>query len=665
MPCLCSSTDIQWSLFLNILCPLFITTLSIVQVTGEEIKSSLQHSSGILRPHTDPATEDFASRCQILDTRETHSLKIWLFNSEEFSFGVRITVFWSWEKKTSNKNTFTRMGHYTRHSNSICSSRNTIGMHLRLLAMLILWSILDVSCVQIPWIDNASIVPMSTTTFTNIHNSTCDQCICTALANHSAALNCFLGNDTCQLFDQVPIRYRLQPGVQAKLYFISGSVPNASQCCMPDLNVLLDKLKNATMTTANQPSPRCLAVDNHGYIVTIKSWNPNMSRFSPSNLTLVDVIPLLQGNIQSIAFHGDAYYIGSNTNSIEVVDSNTVSTVNIIMHPNVSGVRDMIFLRDGQTMVVASTGNNKLVFFNRSSSSSVNYTYSYAVSTSYPAPHGLWYVNDSFFYATSWDVNSVYSYVTTNGVTWNETLFANVNSLVSGAGAAHVTVDECGRKWVSRGSNTTIIYDSGGTHIGNFILPSTEIFDTLFMDNYVMYLSDSVGGKIIRFDPHVACWNFSIRWFYRVACHWIKFIDPYLALFSSAHACLMRTGSIITPREGSKKRNWIVIDYRGYRGGQSDGVCSSMIRTGTIFVMATPFYLILCNGNAQMSVHCYKNILVRILWPEDIFSMSSSYILNSCFFKFWPHFPECTTICFLPVPTHASFILLEVTFVID
>ena len=378
-------------------------------------------------------------------------------------------------------------------------------MHLRLLAMLILWSILDVSCVQIPWIDNASIVPMSTATFTTIRNSTCDQCICTALANRSAALNCFLGNDTCQLFFNVPIRYRLQPSVQAKLYFISGSVPNASQCCMPDLNVLLAGLTNATKISVSQPAPERLVLDDHGYIVTIQDWGPNMTRYSSQNLTLVDRKGLTQSSSKTIAFYDNAYYIGTESNIIEVVDSTSLSTVNVITDSNIYHVRDMIFLDDGQTMVVASAGNNKLVFFNRSNSSSVNYTYSHQVTSTYTGPHGLWYVNDSFFYATSWDANSVHSYATTDSVTWNETLFANVSSVVSGARATYMTVDECGRKWLSVGGTTMIIYDDNGTHIGSFDVPSTGIFDALFMDKYVMYLSDQAGKKIIRLDPHITC----------------------------------------------------------------------------------------------------------------------------------------------------------------
>ena len=227
---------------------------------------------------------------------------------------------------------------------------------------------------------------------------------------------------------------------------------------------------------------------------------------SPQNLTRIDRKGLSQSNSKSIAFNGNAYFIGMESNIIEVVDSTTLATVNVIADSHINHVRDIIFLRGGQTMVVASNGNNKLVFFNRSNSSSVNYTFAYEVPTTYSGPHGLWYVNDSFFYATSWDARSVYSHATANGVTWNQSLFANLNSVMSGYGSTHVTVDECGRKWVSLVANKMIIYDDNGTYIGNFVLPSASIFDALFLDNYVMYLSDqSSGGNIIRLDPRITC----------------------------------------------------------------------------------------------------------------------------------------------------------------
>ena len=146
-------------------------------------------------------------------------------------------------------------------------------MHQILMIMVVVQQISLVVCIQIPRIDNVSLIPITPTNFTTIFNSTCDQCICSALANHSAALNCFPNNNTCELFDRVPIRYRLQPVGQAQLYFPRGSLPNASQCCMPDLNELLKKLNNATKISVVQTGPRSLVVDDHGYIVTIQNWN--------------------------------------------------------------------------------------------------------------------------------------------------------------------------------------------------------------------------------------------------------------------------------------------------------------------------------------------------------------------------------------------------------
>ena len=274
---------------------------------------------------------------------------------------------------------------------------------------------------------------------------------------------------------------------------------------MPDLNVLLAKLKNATMISIDQNSPRCLALDKYGYLVNVHDGGNTINRHWPLNLTLVDQIPLSQSNAISMTFYGNAYYMGLGVNTIEVVDSSSRQIVNVITHSYMRDVHDIIFLGNGQTMVVSSTGNQTIVFFDRSSTSPVNYTYAYHIVTSFPAPHGLRYVNDSFFYATSWNRNSVYLYATIDGLTWNETLFANVNNVVNGATAAHVTIDECGRRWVSIFQNTMVIYDSDGAYIGNLTLPFNTIFDALFMDNYVLYLSDYSGGKIVRLDPHITC----------------------------------------------------------------------------------------------------------------------------------------------------------------
>ena len=378
-------------------------------------------------------------------------------------------------------------------------------MHQHILLLLILSPLFDVVCLQIPRISNISLIPIAPVNFTTVLNSTCDQCICLAAAQRSAALNCFLNNNTCQLFARFPIRYRLQPVAQAQLYFPTGVFPNASQCCMPNITLLLAKLNTATTITATQPYPRCLAVDSHGYLLTIRYAGTAIRRFNPLNLTFIDQINITQGNIRTVAFHNNAYFVGTDSNTVEVVDGTSLSTVNVISHPDIYWVRDTIFLRDGQTMIVSSTSNQKLLFFNRSNTSPVNYTYSYQLSTSYPAPHGLWYVNDSFFHATSWDWNSVYSHATTNGVSWNETLFANVNNVVNTGGVTHVMVDECGRRWASGDGNTLIIYDSSGVYVGNLSIATGGIFDALITDNYVLYISDFSASKVLRLDPHITC----------------------------------------------------------------------------------------------------------------------------------------------------------------
>ena len=209
--------------------------------------------------------------------------------------------------------------------------------------------------------------------------------------------------------------------------------------------------------------------------------------------------------MRSLAFYGNAYYLGSDTNTVQIVDSNTLSTVNLITHPNISGVRDIMFLRDGQTMVVTSTYNQKLFFFNRSNTSTVNYTYSYQLLTAYQSPHGLWYVNDSFFYATSWNGKTVYAHATADGVTWTETLFADTSLKASSSGASNMIIDECERRWITIPNSGMIIYDSGGSFLGRFTPTWSGIFDAILMPDYVMYLSDWSNNQIIRLDPHIEC----------------------------------------------------------------------------------------------------------------------------------------------------------------
>ena len=210
--------------------------------------------------------------------------------------------------------------------------------------------------------------------------------------------------------------------------------------------------------------------------------------------------------MSNIAYHQGVYFLSTQSNAILIVDSTTRSLINIVTAPDLSGIRDMIFLNDGQTMVVASANNQLLFFFNRSSSSPTDYAYMSNLTTSFVAPHGLTVVNDTFFYATSWGLKNIYSFATSDGgVTWKETLFIDTHALASNRWGSHVTIDDCQRFWFSTSDNGLLIYDSQGQLKEVFNSTWDGVFDAIFMGNYVMLLSDRIANKIIRLDPQIEC----------------------------------------------------------------------------------------------------------------------------------------------------------------
>ena len=64
-------------------------------------------------------------------------------------------------------------------------------------------------------------------------------------------------------------------------------------------------------------------------------------------------------------------------------------------------------------MIVVSPGNNRLVFFNRSSFVPHSYDVIGHQTVGGPSPYGLSYVNDTFLYVTSQLENTVYGYSNT------------------------------------------------------------------------------------------------------------------------------------------------------------------------------------------------------------------------------------------------------------
>ena len=374
------------------------------------------------------------------------------------------------------------------------------------LVRLLLLLILPIACNGLPFIANVSLVPRFPTNFTIIYNSSCDECLCTALTNASAAVNCF-SNNTCQLFSDVPTSYRLQNNTASILYFTGASLPSPSQCCMPNTTLLIQKLQNATIQSVNLSNARCVVIDDHGFLVTVQEWGSNLSRFDSHNLSLIDTTTFSPETMSIIAYHQGAYFLTTQNNAILIVNSTNLTLINTITASGFNGVRDIIFLKDGLIMVVASASNQQLFFFNRSAESPRNYTFVSQLSTSFGTPHGLTYVNDSFFYAISWEAKSIYSFATSDNGTWTEKLFVNAQNMSNDTDrwGAHVMIDDCQRRWMSEFGNGVFIFDSEGHHLGTLESTSTGLFDALFVENYVLYLSYQKDGKIVRLDPQIEC----------------------------------------------------------------------------------------------------------------------------------------------------------------
>lgn len=374
-----------------------------------------------------------------------------------------------------------------------------------LMKIFLFLSLLIISCrtVSIPLIRDVIFIPLSRSNNTIITNRTCLECLCMNVSSQ-LLLNCF-PNNTCQFFSNFPRTYKIQPMSNATLYFPQAIFPEASQCCMPNLTDLLDKLKTATPTYAKIFSPRCLFIDNHGYLVTISRTNSSIVRFNTTDLTMIDSTSGLFTNAFTLEYYNGDYYIGTN-DRIVVVDSSTLTVHNNITSVFLNNTRDMMFLDNGNTLVVASTQNGRLLFFNRSDNFSTNYDFNDQQLVHYLTPHGLFRVNDRFFYTTSWGNNTVYSYSAVENTTqWDESLFINAASMLPSGSGSHITVDECGRWWFTLFSHGLRIFDDEGVFLDNMTLTNSSIFDTLITENYIFYFSDGLSNRIIRIDPSIEC----------------------------------------------------------------------------------------------------------------------------------------------------------------
>jgi len=276
---------------------------------------------------------------------------------------------------------------------------------------------------------------------------------------------------------------------------------------MPNTSYLLNQLNTVTPIFANVLAPRCIVLDNYGYIVTVSQVNYTIVRLYSTNLTVVNqpVSPKFTSQPIAIAYYDETYYVGFQF-FILAIDSSNLGILSNITTPYLQGTRSMIFLDNGQTMVVSATNVNLILFFNRSDNVSKNYSYFYQQSVNYSYPHGLWYVNDTYFYLTSWQNNVIYSYsAINNSLAWKQSLFINASSVASGFNGNHLVVDECDRFWFLLGVNGIRIFDNQGVLLGNFTMINSTIFDAIISDGYVIYLSDTKLNRVSRIDLNIQC----------------------------------------------------------------------------------------------------------------------------------------------------------------
>ncbi|CAF1339797.1 unnamed protein product [Adineta ricciae] len=355
--------------------------------------------------------------------------------------------------------------------------------------------------MELPHIDNVILSPTYSSNSTFLSNMTCAQCLCISSLSYPA-LNCFPSN-ACQLFYTFPSTYRIEYVQNARLYFPQQRFPNASQCCMPDIYSLLSKLNASQAVLANVSNPRDAIIDNNSYLVTVEESTNYFIRFNSKNLTRITYRSFLNPVQTTVVLFNNVYYTANIAGIIMAIDSQTLSILSNIS-TGVSGIRGMIFLNDGETMVVTACESNKVVFLNRTSISPISYNISFSKNAAFKCPHGIWRVNDSVFYVTSNTNNSLHLF-RRNGShkEWDETFVLKMSAVFGNS--ARLTIDECNRFWFTFETDTILIYHQNGTKLASWTIPSSAIFDIKIMSNYLMFITESNTGRARRIQPNIQC----------------------------------------------------------------------------------------------------------------------------------------------------------------
>ncbi|CAF1397138.1 unnamed protein product [Adineta ricciae] len=369
--------------------------------------------------------------------------------------------------------------------------------------LLIFWRF---DCLSIPYINNVYLQPIgiSNWTLTKRLNISCEQCLCEQFTVSYLALNCF-ANNSCEFFSNFPKSYKLISSNESRIYFLQNQYPNESLCCMPNVTELLLRLQNASPIALNLSfAPSGLGYDpNYPSEAAVVGWwsSPASLWFNPITMTAIENNSL-STSLTVTLYNNEMFTAVDGTPRIHLRNKLTNVYIGNLTYSTLNQVRKIIFINDGQTMIVPTQQNKSVTIFNFYSSS--NYSIQGVFALPYSSIHGIAKVNETFFYISTWSDRLILSCKYEN-LTWTHQILVNGTTTQWGS---HLTVDDCGRIWFINTNFGLRIFDSNGLEIGNWNLSlnsTNRIYDLVFLSNYVLLISFIDQHKILRFDPFVSC----------------------------------------------------------------------------------------------------------------------------------------------------------------
>ena len=232
---------------------------------------------------------------------------------------------------------------------------------------LLITAVAEMHGISLPFIQGIFLKTTSnryTSTMTTL-NGTCDECLCaafgiTASTNYSV-LNCF-GNGTCQLFERFPRSYGVQSSAGAQLYFLRGTLPSISRCCMPNITELVNRLKNATPVVISLSFlAGAIGYDeNIPNRAVVAGHSPGSAHsFNPIDMTSIRNETVNTSN--GIALHNGLVFTGVDGEpTVYALEQITLDRVANVTYPSLKQIRKFLFLASSQTIMVTTQVNQSV-----------------------------------------------------------------------------------------------------------------------------------------------------------------------------------------------------------------------------------------------------------------------------------------------------------------